>query len=188
MAGKPVSTTQFWWGIAANIVVSTVAAGVAYAATYHQIRAQRAENQRSQDSQQLKDISMAVSGVGQQLRGHALALMQFEGCIKQRKATMQRCRGTLNTFDAGKLFDAWATLEATVNAATPLLISGKEAPLLDELKAAREKHTASIDPLLPANSAESASAIQMKTTITMDRLKDIEKELLAAVAERARKK
>jgi hypothetical protein len=186
MADKQVSIWQFSVGIAATIIVSVLASALSYCGTKDQIRAQRGENQRVHDSQLLKEISVAVSVVRQQLMAHAGALMELEGCLSQRNASIQLCRGKLDSFDAGKLVEAWTNLDGTLRAATPFLTSAKESPLLDKLSKLKKAHALSVDPLLPANSAESAAAIQAKTKTTMDSLTDIEDKLLTAVAERAR--
>ena len=182
MASKPVSSKQFVIGIAVTVGVSILS----FIGTYTQMSAQRAENQRVHDSQRLREISGAVSSVRQQLMSHAGALLELESCMSRRTASFPRCRSTLDSFDAGALIEAWDKLDGTVKAAAPFLTSKEEAPLLDRLLALKKSHTSSIDPLLPANSVQSASAIRMKVQATMNDLRTVEEGLLAAVMKRAR--
>lgn len=183
---EAVSKRQFWVGIVATILVTVIATLGSCVTTLWQIKAQRAESQRAQDSQNLKEIGVAASALRQQLGSYVLALLQFEGCMKQPKATVQRCRGALYSHDADALGQAWTTLDGTIRAASPLFTSKEEAPLLESLRKLRAAYADSINPLLPTDaSAERAAAIAKKTRDAIDQLSETEEALLRAVTKRA---
>lgn len=187
MSSKPTSSREFYWGIGITIAVTLISVWGSHWSTRAQISAQNAENQRINDSKLLREISLSVSTVREQLSGYVGMLLEVESCMKQRKASPNSCWRIPHSFDLGAARKAWAELDGSIRGATPFL-SDEESLALAELKEVKASHYKAVDPLLPATTPKAVVAIRERTVATMGKLAELESRLDSAVGRRSQRR
>jgi rubrerythrin len=152
-----------------------------------QIAAQGAENERVHASTLLKELSVAINDVREQLRSHASMFLEMEDCLNKAGSNSSRCWKKQHDFDPALAQKAWRNLDAEIKSASPLLVASKEVELLRELQKIKASHQTELRNLLPPKSSKGAEQIRNRILMTGERLEKVEEDLANLVSERTRR-
>jgi hypothetical protein len=190
---KPVTRLQFWFGIGVTIGTTVIFAVVnvwqtrtTYKATQEQIAANRRENEQVHASSLLKELSLAIDEVRGQLVSHASMFFEMEACLDKAIKNPPACWARVYTFDPTEAQKAWVSLDASIRAASPFLVTKQEIDLLDRLRELKITHQKHLNLALPPKSVSEAQAIRSTILETTESLSTAKDDLEKAISQRVR--
>jgi hypothetical protein len=196
---EPITRCQFWSGISLTIIttVISVCLGVwqtrttvesSYKATQEQIAADRRENEQVHASSLLKELSLAIDEVRGQLVSHASMFFEMEACLDKATKNPSACWSRVYAFDPTEAQKAWVSLDASIRAASPFLVTKQEIDLLDRLREQKITHQEHVNPALAPKSVSEAQSIRSTILATAKSLSIAKDQLEKVVSQRARGK
>lgn len=182
MSESSVKPSHFWVGT--FLTLGAVIVNIWQ--TNSQIRAQRYENQLTQISVVLKDLSSAIGELSFQLESQASMYVEMQGCLTKTPNEIKQCWKVNESFDPAASSQAWRKMDSLLAYSDPYLVSTEEIDLLNKLRALKTFHQQRIREIIPpesASNAESASDVVLKTRESLETIQD---QLVLALAERVR--
>jgi hypothetical protein len=184
VANEPVSKREFWIGTFLSVITILVSIWVARAP----IIAEQEATRRAKAAEQLADLSLAISGVGEQLRSHASMFVEVGACLEKNKERPKACWQRDYDFDPQRSVESWATLGAKEAAIKPYLVTDAELRILKDIGDIQASHPQSIRAMIPPKSPDAAAAISNRILQTEQMLSDKYKSLEEMVSARVREK
>lgn len=181
MSEHGVKPAHFWIGTA--LTLSAVVVNIWQ--TNSQISSQRYENQLTQISTILNNLSGAIGELSFQLESQASVYVELQGCMANNYQA-KSCWASVKSFDPVASAKAWRQLESVVNHADPFLVSQDEMNLLSTLRSVRKTHQVKIRALLPPDTPEKADAASNVAIDTRNNLQKIQDELVKTLSRRVR--
>jgi hypothetical protein len=190
---KPVTRLQFWAGIVVTIITTVIFAFVnvwqtqtTYKATQEQIAANRRENEQVHASSLLKELSLTIDEVRGQLVSHASMFFEMEACLDKATKNPSACWARVYTFDPTEAQKAWVSLDASIRAASPFLVTEQEIDLLDRLRELKITYQEHLNLVLPPKSVSEAQAVRSTILATAESLSTAKDQLEKVVSQRVR--
>lgn len=170
MSGANVKPAHFWIGTL--LTLSAVCVNIWQ--TNSQVSSPRYENQLTQISALVKDLSESINELSFQLESQTSVYVELQGCL-ENGGEARSCWSSIASFDPVASAKAWRQLDSSINHANPFLISQAELALLNDLKGLRKAHQNKIRVNLPPDTpgkAESASSVAIETRNSLHSIQD----------------
>lgn len=181
MSEENVKPAHFWIGTL--LTLSAVIVNIWQ--TSSQVSSQRYENQLTQISALVKDLSESINELSFQLESQTSVYVELQGCL-QNGGDAKSCWSSIKSFDPVASAKAWRKLDSSINHANPFLVNQAELDLLGDLKGLRKGHQEKIRVNLPPDTAVKAGSASNAAIETRNQLHSIQNSLVKALSSRVR--